>query len=189
MNRGEDGILFLIVGPSGVGKDTLIVYAKARLQGEKNFLFPIRFVTRAPDLGEETYHSLSPEAFEKYVAEDRFALWWKAHDLEYGIGREIESWIKEGKHVVVNVSRSIIDSARLRFRHVVVLRIQASRESLERRLRARRRETREGIRARLDRSSAISVSGPGVLTVQNDGSIETAGEEFLGILRRRWYGD
>ncbi len=91
--------------------------------------------------------------------------------------------------MVVNVSRSIIDSARLRFRHVVVLRIQASRESLERRLRARRRETREKIWARLDRSSAISVSGPGVLAVQNDGSIEAAGEEFLSILRRRCYGE
>lgn len=184
VQKAKKGVLFLVVGPSGVGKDSLINYARNRFREDTSYLFPVRHISRPPDQGGEIYRSLGPEEFEENLTAGRFALAWQAHGFMYGIGKEIEDRLAEGTHVIVNVSRTVIEAARSRFAPVVIVQIAADRETLARRLTERGREVTEEINARLDRGDAIAVRGDDVVTIQNDGAVERAGEEFVAILRR-----
>ena len=57
------GTFFLIVGPSGVGKDTLLDGARERLLGNRWFLFPQRIITRSADAGGEDHIPATSEDF------------------------------------------------------------------------------------------------------------------------------
>jgi ribose 1,5-bisphosphokinase len=57
------GLLVLIVGPSGAGKDTLLAYAKARLGGRSDIVFARRLVTRPADATED-HEPFDVAAFE-----------------------------------------------------------------------------------------------------------------------------
>src|SRR4051794_27802821 len=58
------GILVLVVGPSGAGKDTLLRLARDALAGDIRFLFPHRHVTRRSD-SHEHVEERTPEAFAR----------------------------------------------------------------------------------------------------------------------------
>ena len=79
------GTLFLVVGPSGAGKDTLLDAARARLAGDSRFFFPARTITRPTDAGNEAHNAVTDAEFSPLSAAGGFLLEWKAHNLSYGI--------------------------------------------------------------------------------------------------------
>jgi hypothetical protein len=107
MGKGGDrtGRLVLVVGPSGVGKDSVLDGARAALKGNPDVVFPRRVVTRAPGLGGEDYIPASEADFAAMAANGDFALHWPAHGLHYGIPNSIEADLAAGRQVVVNVSQ------------------------------------------------------------------------------------
>src|SRR5437879_2528525 len=113
------GLLILVVGPSGAGKDTLIARARAALSPEPDFVFARRVVTRPSGAWEE-HDRLTPQAFAEALARGRFALTWNAHGLHYGLPREIDEPISRGCRVVCNVSRQIVGAAGQYYRQVRV---------------------------------------------------------------------
>ena len=103
------GTLFLVVGPSGAGKDTLIAGARAALEPGGVYVFPRRAITRPPEgAGGEDHEAVSPEGFAEREAEDGFFATWRAHGLAYGLPGCISATLESGRHVVVNVSRAIL---------------------------------------------------------------------------------
>ena len=58
----EKGNLFYVVGPSGVGKDTLINFAKKRLKNS-NVIFAQRYITRDQNAGGENHIAISKKEF------------------------------------------------------------------------------------------------------------------------------
>jgi ribose 1,5-bisphosphokinase len=179
------GILVLVVGPSGVGKDTLISYCRSRLSDSDSIVFPRRTITRAAGDGPEDNDCVSETEFREKCERGAFAVHWRAHGLHYGVPAAIDTHLAARRTVVVNVSRSVVDAVRQRYRRLIVVSVTARREVVATRLRERRRETIDDIDRRLARGTSIEVDGPDVVRLDNSGPIEAAGENLLRLLAGR----
>jgi phosphonate metabolism protein PhnN/1,5-bisphosphokinase (PRPP-forming) len=177
------GHLVLVVGPSGAGKDAVMMGAKAILAGDGGVIFPRRFVTRLSNPDAEDHVSLTEMEFALAVAEGAFALWWRAHGNSYGIGRFIESHLDSGATVVVNCSRASVADAYERFLNVTVVEISAPEDILVARIVARGRETPEQARERVQRKVPDYPAGVRVVRITNDGPLERAVARFCEVLK------
>ena len=172
------GLLVLVAGPSGAGKDTLIAAAREALAGDARYVFARRIVTRAKN-SFENHDTLSAEQFAAGIAAGRFALHWQAHGLSYGLARTIDEQIAEGKVVVCNVSRAAIPAARERYARVAVIHVDAHPDVRAARIAARGRDAAAGSRidpARNELAFACDV------TIDNSGPLATSAAEFTHAL-------
>jgi ribose 1,5-bisphosphokinase len=177
------GTLVLVVGPSGAGKDTLIDHLRERLAGYPRLLIVRRVVTREASAGGEQHDTLSEAEFHAQAARGAFAFTWAAHGLHYGLPAALAAALAAGHVVVANVSRAIIAEARRRYPRTLVVNVTASNEVLAHRLAARGRESEDAIRERLARSAQFQPSGEGVVTIDNSGTVEQAGEQLVALIR------
>ena len=161
------GVLFLVVGPSGAGKDTMIDGARAVLAADPRFVFPRRIVTR-PEGQWEKHDSIDDAAFDSARAQGEYALSWQAHGLRYALPGSIRDALALGKHVVVNASRSVIAEARTCFPDVRVVLVTAPAETLVARIAARGRDA--GVSSRLDRAAPLNEGLKPDHTIINDRS-------------------
>ena len=176
------GTLFLVVGPSGGGKDTLLAGARMRLSEDPDFVFPRRVITRPADAGGEVHEEVSPADFDKRRHAGGFMLHWEAHDLWYGIPDRHSRDLASGRHVVVNVSRGVIGEAASRHPRTVVLEVTAPRDVLEQRLGARNRERHDDIRRRLERNPGPIPDGVERHTIDNGSTVEHGVARLTDIL-------
>lgn len=178
------GKLFYVIGPSGAGKDSLLRSARERLAGEPRVVFAHRYITRPVELAGENHIALSPAEFSARLRNDLFALHWHSHDLDYGLGREIDDWLARGLNVVMNGSRAHLGEASRRYPealHPLLVRVDPG--VLRGRLTARGRETPEQIEERL--AGALAFEGlahPRLLTLDNSGALELAVDQLVRIL-------
>ncbi len=179
-DKRKPGPLILVVGPSGVGKDTLIAGARERLGDGHGFVFPRRYITRPADYGGEDHVPVSPETFEKMLSDGEFLLHWSAHGFSYGVSGDIAGDLRQGCAVVVNGSRGVVDDARERIRPFHAVHVTASRDAIAERLSRRGRETAEQSQMRLDRM--VAVTGRGDVVFQNDLPVKWAIDAFADVL-------
>lgn len=170
-----------VVGPSGVGKDSVMAGVA---EAAPDFQIVQRAITRAPGLGGEDYLPVTPSAFAEHVAAGDFCLHWTAHGLSYGIPSDIQRRARDGQSFLVNLSRGVLTDADRVFPDFTVLQLSASPETLATRLAGRGRETVEEIRARLERSGKDIPSTLNVITVTNDGALEDTVAQVLTHLQR-----
>lgn len=176
------GRLVLVVGPSGVGKDSVLRYAMAHFAGDVRFVFPRRCVTRAVDVAAEDHDSLDERTFDQLAGQGVFALMWEAHGHKYGVRSDINSELERGRIVAVNVSRTIIAEVAGRFQNAVVVEITADPAVREARLAARGRETAGDIRQRTRREVLTPAHPLRLYVIKNDGKISNAGDEFCNLM-------
>jgi ribose 1,5-bisphosphokinase len=174
-------VLVGVVGPSGAGKDTLMVGARAALEDDPRFHFVRRCITRPAEAGGEDHMALTQAEFLARAAAGGFALAWGAHGLRYGIPADIAAYLRAGRVVVANLSRTVLAEAAARF-PLMVLEITAPIPVLAARLAARGRESAADIAARLARAAALP-AGLRVTQVMNDGPVENGTEAVLAALR------
>ena len=175
------GRLVLVVGPSGAGKDTLLGLAKTARAGDRNIVFPRRVVTREASQAEDN-EQLSPDAFRQAAARGEFAMHWEAHGHHYGLSRAIDDDVREGRTVVVNVSRTVVDALRRGYADVVVIAITAPPEVLAERLAGRARGSDGKIEQRLGRAVDEAAARPDV-TILNVGDAEAHAERLVRIIK------
>jgi ribose 1,5-bisphosphokinase len=174
------GAFVAIGGPSGVGKDTLIRYARDRLADDARFLFVQRTITRPPGDPTEDNHSVDDAEFQRLSDRGAFAVSWAAHGLRYGLPVEIDDAIADGRVVVANISRTVLDELKARYQRVVPVAISADPEMVKSRLVGRGREGALAIRERAER--VVAPINDDWVELRNDGSIEAAGEALVHLL-------
>jgi guanylate kinase len=96
--------VFVITGPSGVGKGTLIRLLRERIP---QLALSVSATTRAPRPGEEDgvdYHFLSDEEFADKVADGEFVEWAEYSGRRYGTLRsELQRHLDAGRPVVLEI--------------------------------------------------------------------------------------
>jgi ribose 1,5-bisphosphokinase len=176
------GYLVLVVGPSGAGKDTLLMQARAACASDTTIAFVRRSVTRETSAAED-HESLSDIAFECALGDGAFSFWWAAHGLKYGVPVSIEADLAAGLTVVCNVSRTIVADLRERYSQCCVVLITAPEDVRRARLATRERSS-DG-----DPVKRATRPAPGVdelrptLVIDNTGTVEEGTAALLAFLK------
>lgn len=182
-NRQSAGRLIYLMGPSGSGKDSLIEASRARLQAA-GIEVAIRVITRSAEAKGEDAISVPLEEFARLQASGALALDWQANGLAYGIPVQIDRWLAQARHVLINGSRAYLEQARDRYPDLLAIRLDVEPTVLRHRLLARGREPIEQIEERLARGHRLQeVPASLVRTLDNSGSLDNAIEGLFRILR------
>jgi len=140
--REWNGKLFLIVGPSGSGKGTVIHELHKKFGG---FLYPISYTTREMRDGEkpdDVYHFITKEKFEEMIKNDEFLEYAVVHSNNYygTPKKDILDPVKNGAVVVREVDiqgfhsiRKLIPKENLTSVFMTVSNIQDLRGRIKRR--------------------------------------------------------
>ncbi len=176
----RQGIFFLVVGASGVGKDTLIDGARAAFADDARFVFATRTITRPADAGGERHAAMTEAEFDAAERAGGFLITWAAHGLRYGLSSSLARDLREGRCVIANGSRATVATLAGRVPRLVVVEVTARRDQRSGRIAGRGREAGDAITARLDRSVEL-VLPPGVerIDIENDGTVEEGIERFV----------
>ena len=161
-----EGRLVYLIGPSGAGKDTLLgrLRESARVPGE--WLVAHRYITRPANSGGENHVALSEREFLARRRMGLFALTWASHGLHYGVGSEVEVWLRAGAVVLVNGSRAGLRDAAERFGErlrPILLELPANVQ--RQRLQARGREQAGQVASRLAREAQLTPPAHPAMTV------------------------
>ncbi|CAN7516991.1 phosphonate metabolism protein/1,5-bisphosphokinase (PRPP-forming) PhnN [Rhizobium rhizogenes] len=182
------GVMVVVVGPSGAGKDTLMNLAARHFAGRSDIHFVRRVITRDGDAGNEDHRSVSDADFDAMERDGAFAVSWEAHGLKYGIPSDVEDELARGHLVVANGSRSVLHRFQAAFPKLKVINVTARRDVLAERLIARGRESREDVLKRLERGSLTVQGSYDVADIDNSGTLEEAGRvivaELEALIRR-----
>lgn len=171
--------IFAIVGPSGVGKDTLMEALAARCP-EVHLVR--RVITRPQEAGGERFDAVSEAEFDRRLARGDFALHWSAHGLRYGIPATVRDRLAEGRTVLFNGSRAVLGDARRAFPGLIVVHVTARPDVLAERLAARGRETGAEIAERLDRAALQLPEGVPMIEIDNSGALEAAVDQLEAVV-------
>ena len=150
------GRLLGIVGPSGVGKDSVMEAVAAARPG---IGLVRRVITRPSEAGGEEFEGVGEAEFAARAARGAFLLSWRAHGLHYGIPATVLDELAAGRDLLVNLSRAVLPEAQAKVPGFACVALTAPAEVLADRLAARGRESREEIAGRLARAGFCPAGG------------------------------
>lgn len=147
----RDGLLIVLSGPSGVGKDAVLSELQRILPEVQRC---VTVTTRPPREYERNgadYHFVSEDEFRRRIEQDKFLEYAEVHGYLYGTPREtVEQCIKKGQDIVLKIDvQGGIAVKRAMPNAVMVFVVPPSFEELERRLRSRNTDSPSDIERRL----------------------------------------
>ena len=160
-NFHPDGTLFIVSGPSGAGKTTLINTVREQLEPIGITLyFSVSHTTRKLRAGEVegiSYHFVTPEQFAAMVERGEFIEWAFVHEQRYGTSKaEVLARLNRGEDVILDIdyqgAKQIEDDAELEPRSLNIFIFPPSFDHLEQRLRDRGLNSEDEIQTRLQKA-------------------------------------
>lgn len=178
------GRLFVVSGPSGVGKGTALNLVLSRID---NIELSISATTRSPRPGEldgVAYHFFTQAQFEAAIAQKRFLEYARYNNNYYGTPRDnIQSKLDAGIDVILEIEVQGAHLVKQQLPKAVLIYIQPpSLAELERRLRERKSETEETICKRLLTAQAEQESIPFYNYLITNDRLEAAVEALCAIV-------
>ncbi len=151
--ENNKGKLFIITGPSGVGKGTIL--NKFFEKNRKNIVCSVSTTTRNPRPNEQegvNYFYVSKEDFEKSIENEEFLEWARYSENYYGTKKEyVLKKLNQGFDVVLEIEAQGARQVMEKFGECISIFITPPNlDELEKRLRGRKTESEEAIEKRLD---------------------------------------
>ena len=145
------GALFVVTGPSGTGKTTLIRETMKKLP---ELHFSVSATTRPARHNEKEnmdYHFMSQEDFDQSIQNDQFVEWAEVYGNRYGTLREpITNALSDGKSIVLDIDYQGAAQVMTQFPDAIsIFVLPPSISVLEARLRARRTDSESVIQKRM----------------------------------------
>lgn len=182
----HNGRLFIVSGPSGAGKDTLI----ARILPEFPDLFlSVSMTTRKPRGKEKNgvdYFFVSEKYFREQIANNSMLEYADYCTVCYGTPKKpVEDALKNGKSVILVIERKGMEN----IKHIVpdavtIFIAPPSIEILKQRILARKTETPEAMAKRLEKAMEEMEKRYDYDYIVVNDELETAADELKSILKK-----
>ena len=178
------GRLFVLVGPSGVGKGTL---RERALSNVDNLVYSVSYTTRGPRKNEREgveYHFVSRQKFEDELARGMFLEHAVVHGDYYGTPRkDVERETEEGRDVILEIDVQGAEQIRRVLPCSVFIFIAPpSLEVLARRLRARKTESEYKIALRLENAKKEMEQADKYRHIIVNDELERASDELRSVI-------
>ncbi|MBR0316547.1 MAG: guanylate kinase [Synergistaceae bacterium] len=178
------GKLYVLSGPSGVGKGTLRENA---LSSKKNLVYSISCTTRKPRNGETDgieYRFITHEKFEEGIKQNLFLEYAHVHSDYYGtLKQDVINELNSGHNVLLEIDVQGALQVREKIPEAVLIFVAPpSIEVLEKRLRNRNTENEENLKLRLNNAvKELELKDKYDYIIIND-DLETASKELNKLI-------
>ena len=181
------GHIFVISGPSGAGKGTMV---NAALKAFPHMALSVSATTRSPRPGEVEgvdYHFKTNEEFDELLSNDGLLEWAEVHGQRYGtLTDEVNKALNEGRDLVLEIDPQGYNQVRSRMSEVCsIFIVPPSLDELKRRLELRGSESKESIERRLCTALVeMKMQDSYDVVIIND-ELEKATNELIAVISQR----
>lgn len=182
----QRGILFVLSGPSGVGKGTVL---DSLMKDYDDINYSTSVTTRTPREGEingDDYFFVSEDKFEKMKKKNKFLETAKVHGNYYGTPRHyVEECLSKGEDIILEIDIQGAKQIKQGFDDAVyIFLLPPNYEELKTRLEKRDSESPESLKRRLENASEeISEVENYDYSIVND-EVEETVEEVKRVIKK-----
>lgn len=173
------GTLYLIVGPTGSGKQALV---DAVLQSRPDIRRAPLIVSAPNNQNMCAVGAISPERFLDLMRRGAFALQWDCDGVRYGLTHESTRQLEDGQSLILCGDTLLIEKAREVYPTVRVIYITARMDILRRRLTSMAYGSDVEIDMHLAQSERMRPKDREIVTVDTSDSIAAGAKALMGAL-------